>query len=211
MISLSAQLRVLSKLCQETLGQFSLALSKDHLEEMLNRYLVPQLTSREVQQRDQVDIVSSQKIKIAFPAIKSSDTKKLCHCHNNKFVYQFLECPQCMANLCLPSEGADSDSLDHDFCKFCGILFVQSSKHMRQSQSLSQMAATYRSLQGVDSSQLRELQVKNLNVFRKMLREDKGGPQGQAGSAESALACNGCSKSLPALFRDNKVNTKEID
>lgn len=57
----------------------------------------------------------------------------MCHLHN-EFIYQFVECPNCKSNVCLDNQGSESIS-NHNFCKFCGILFVSSAKLARTSQN----------------------------------------------------------------------------
>ena len=47
-ISLSAHIYVLGQLAKVTGGQFYLARNRDHFEEILQKYLVPQFTSREI-------------------------------------------------------------------------------------------------------------------------------------------------------------------
>ena len=41
MLSLTAGVYILQKLSQETMGEFCLARNKDHLEELMERFLVP--------------------------------------------------------------------------------------------------------------------------------------------------------------------------
>jgi len=92
---------------------------------------------------------TAQLIKIAFPSILfTDDTKRLCNCHN-KFVYQFLECPNCKGIMCMnnffkesslagQSALATQEILDAfegnhvlPSCRFCNILFVSSAKLQR--------------------------------------------------------------------------------
>lgn len=63
----------------------------------------------------------------------NKESKKMCHLHN-EFIYQFVECPNCKSNVCLDNQGSESIS-NHNFCKFCGILFVSSAKLARTSQN----------------------------------------------------------------------------
>ena len=81
---------------------------------------------------------SVEKIKVAFPSIKCikyGENPTLCHCHS-QFVYQFIECPNCLAHLCLQSmkyqtvKNKTSIS-EHNYCKFCNILYVSSAKLAR--------------------------------------------------------------------------------
>ena len=67
------------------------------------KYLVPQLTQEEMLAEENIEVNSVNKIFVAFPSTKSNPVKKLCHCHN-QFVYKFLECPNCRANLCLQTD-----------------------------------------------------------------------------------------------------------
>lgn len=139
-VSLSAALFILQHLAKSTQGQFFMAKNKEHFEEIAQKYLVPQFTQAEMEAEKD----TAQLIKIAFPSILfADDAKRPCHCHN-KFVYQFLECPNCKGIMCMnnfykESSGGQAegqqDLLDSfegnqilPQCRFCNILFVSSAK-----------------------------------------------------------------------------------
>ena len=109
-VSLSASMHVLQKLSQETGGQMFLAKDQQHYLEILEKYLVPQETSA------QIENSKAQLIKIAFPSVKMSKNPVLCNCHN-EYVYQYVSCPNCKANLCLLSRtNAEAEGREHNSC-----------------------------------------------------------------------------------------------
>ena len=99
-ISLSAAMHILQHLAKSTQGQFFTAIDKEHFEEITQKYLVPQFMKNAQKIQDEQD--TAQLIKIAFHSVlfTVNDQKKPCNCHN-KFVYQFLECPNCKGVMCL--------------------------------------------------------------------------------------------------------------
>lgn len=103
-ISLSAAIYILQNLCQQTQGQFYLAKNKEHLAEILDRFLVPSETDQfsvrpheskrdstedgdlEIQERCQM-------IKIGFPT-RQINFPQVCTCHGQPKNI-FYTCPNC--------------------------------------------------------------------------------------------------------------------
>lgn len=61
-ISMSAAIFVLQKLCEDTCGQFKLAKDKDHLEDLFKSFLVPTTSFKSNQPPS-----GAHKIKVGFP------------------------------------------------------------------------------------------------------------------------------------------------
>ena len=129
MISLSAAIYVLQHLTQVTKGEFCLAKNKDHLIDLLNRFLVPTEESPDFEQKvhkvdkDGLEIQQpSSMIKIGFPTWQVTVTPLICTCHGLPRT-SFYACPACKAPNCELSS----------LCRVCGILLVSASKLARTS------------------------------------------------------------------------------
>lgn len=133
-----------------------MVMDTQHLESLVEKYIVPQVCHLEV--KGQVHTRQAQKIKVAFPSVKSN-AQKFCHLHNH-FIYQFLECPNCKANLCYDA------STSYDKCSLCGIVFMQSAQLARQVQP-NQPASQriLRSLNTFSPDQIETIASQNLNLF----------------------------------------------
>ena len=123
-ISLTAEVFVLKRLCTLTGGQFYLVKKREHFEEILDRVLVPteldqtaELTLKMASLKVEKKMEETSLIKIGFPTRILSQTPQICACHG-KTKHLFYACVQCMATNCELSTH----------CNVCSLLLVSSTK-----------------------------------------------------------------------------------
>eukprot|EP01083_Nonionella_stella_P087682 243983_1 len=114
-ISLSAELHILSLIAQCTSGTFNVAMNQSHFHDLLLNQVPPQpITSKHYQ-------IGRQWIKMGFPQQKMNNYPSLCFCHE-QFTYKGYYCPKCNSKQCeLPTD-----------CTVCGLALI-SSPHLVRS------------------------------------------------------------------------------
>mmetsp|Transcript_6890 Transcript_6890/g.6042 ORF Transcript_6890/g.6042 Transcript_6890/m.6042 type:complete len:152 (+) Transcript_6890:408-863(+) len=86
-VSLSAAVFILQKLCTETSGEFSVAKDTAHYEELLQRSLLPKVSLTAIEDRDVL------LVKMGFPKKTITRSPVFCSCHKLMRCVIF-ECPK---------------------------------------------------------------------------------------------------------------------
>lgn len=114
-ISLSAELHILSLIAQCTSGSFNVALNETHFHNLLLNQVPPQPISNKHYK------IGRKWIKMGFPQQKINNYPSLCFCHE-QFNYKGYYCPKCNSKQCeLPTD-----------CTVCGLALI-SSPHLVRS------------------------------------------------------------------------------
>jgi len=108
-ISLSAELHILSLLCQITSGHFNVALNEQHFKDVLLSMVTPQPV-------DNIHYKIGRKwILMGFPTLTLQHFPSLCCCHG-EYTYSGYHCPRCNGRQCeLPTD-----------CHVCGLSLILS-------------------------------------------------------------------------------------
>lgn len=114
-ISLSAELHILSLIAQCTCGSFNVAMNQSHFHDLLLAQVPPQPISNRHYK------TGRQWIRMGFPQRKTNHYPSLCFCHQ-EFTYRGYYCPKCNSKQCeLPTD-----------CTVCGLALI-SSPHLVRS------------------------------------------------------------------------------
>ena len=92
-ISLSAAIFILQKVCSETQGEFNVAKDAVHYDELLQRNLLPKISLTAAEERDVL------LIKMGFPKKNITQKPVMCSCHKLLKCVVF-ECPKCGSYQC---------------------------------------------------------------------------------------------------------------
>eukprot|EP01084_Bolivina_argentea_P010172 18948_1 len=114
-ISLSAELHILSLISSLTCGTFNVAMNASHFHNLLLTMVPPQPILNKYYK------IGRKWIKMGFPQQKINNYPSLCFCHE-KFSYKGYYCPKCNSKQCeLPTD-----------CNVCGLALI-SSPHLVRS------------------------------------------------------------------------------
>jgi hypothetical protein len=126
-ISLSAQIFMLQKMCEVTRGEFMLSKNKGHFQDLLKRCLVPR--EQGAKKGDDSDTKANPMIKMAFPTREVQIYPAYCVCHNEP-KFQYYKCPNCSTPQCEISAA----------CKVCKVMLV-SAVHLSSTTQTSSTVA----------------------------------------------------------------------
>ncbi|KAK1271999.1 hypothetical protein QJS04_geneDACA022043 [Acorus gramineus] len=113
-VGLSAEIYICKHLCEETGGEYSVALDESHFKESLLEHAPPPPALAEY--------AIANLIKMGFPQRGAEGVISLCSCHKEAKFGGGYTCPRCKARVCeLPTE-----------CRICGLTLV-SSPHLARS------------------------------------------------------------------------------
>jgi len=106
-ISLSAELHILSLIAQCTYGTFNVAINEAHFNDLLMNQVPPQPINNKYY------TIGRKWIKMGFPQQKINHYPSLCFCHE-QFTYKGYYCPKCNSKQCeLPTD-----------CTVCGLQLI---------------------------------------------------------------------------------------
>jgi transcription factor Ssl1 len=177
-ISLSAAIFILQKVCSETQGEFSVAKDAVHFEELLQRNLLPKISLTAAEERDVL------LIKMGFPKKNITQKPVMCSCHKLLKCVVF-ECPKCGSYQCdVPS-----------FCKVCNLMLA-SSAHLTRTSHHNNPVDIFDVAQNVYFSQAAQTPT---NGNHDVLMEN-----GEEHSKLELVTCGGCEKIMEKSFDASK-------
>lgn len=94
-ISLSAKLKIVQQICDETNGDYFCILDSNHFKLCLNTFITPKTLTNEL---------NNSFVQMGFPVISITENQSLCCCHD-KLINQGYICPRCSSVVCeIPKE-----------------------------------------------------------------------------------------------------------
>ena len=168
-ISLSAAVFILQKICQETSGEFSVAIDSTHYEELLQRNLLPKVSLSVIEERDVL------LVKMGFPKKTITKTPVICSCHK-LLKWVVFECPKW-------------GSYQWDVPSFCKVwnLMLASSAHLTRTAQHNNPVENFKSAESLEERLL------NLHLEVIPSKEVKNG---EPIPAEEIIIWSGCEKKL---------------